>query len=483
MKKLSEYGLILILLLPLFFINIKNTHDWGDDFAQYLHQAKNITQEKSQNETGYLFNEEFFIGPIAYPSGFPLLLAPIVNNFDIDFKVLNYYMSLFWFLSCLFGFLILRSQLSYFSSLAVTLIIAYNPQMLNFKTEVVSDYPFTFLALVILFLLNQKPNLYLSVLAGLLIGFLVHIRTIGVIMFLVFLIHQFILLRKSEYPSKLIFQTSLAGIVSAGFVYIGILLLFPANSNYPGLFESDSLWLNWNKQISYNSDKLFMFFRWFNMEEFFYIGVIGGSALIIFSILGYLQELRKHKFSPALLFFTFYLLVIISYKYGNTGLRFMYPLLFIFFLFSVKALKTILDSFQLNQTWLKYLFVIAILLSYSFETKSIVQNTDNPYEGPCKPEAQEAFEYIRKELPEDAIIYFDKPRALALFTNRKSFAVNPYVENYDLSKDLKKFGAKYVLASTVLSNIKTYQTAAKLPEQFIPVFQNKEFTLFRVDLK
>jgi hypothetical protein len=483
MRKLSEYGAILILLIPLFFINIKSTHDWGDDFAQYLHQAKNITQEKNLNETGYLFNKDYFIGPIAYPPGFPLLLAPIVNNFELDFKVLNYYMSLFWLLSCFFGFLILRARLSFFSSMAITLIIAYNPQMINFKTEVVSDYPFTCFSLIVLFLLNQKPSILLSILTGLLIGFLIHIRSIGIIMVPVFIIHQLLLLKKGEFTAKLIFQTSLLGILSAGIAATTILLMFPVNTNYPGLFEANNLWLNWNQQASYNTDKIFMFFRWFNLEAFFYIGVISGSALIVFSILGYLQELRKRKFSPILLFFTFYLLVIISYKYGNTGLRFMYPLLFIFFLFSAEALKKTLYSFQLYQAWLKYVFMVLILFSYSFEIKTIIKTTDTPYEGPCTPMAEEAFAYIRKEVPADAVIHFDKPRALALFTDRKSFVTNPHVEHYDLCKNLKTFGANYVLASTVLSDHKTYQTAAKLPDQFIPVFQNKEFTLYRVYLE
>ena len=81
MKKVIEHTVLLLFLIPLFFINIKSSHDWGDDFAQYIHQAKNISEGISQNNTGYVFNSDVFLGPNAYPTGFPLLLAPIIKNY------------------------------------------------------------------------------------------------------------------------------------------------------------------------------------------------------------------------------------------------------------------------------------------------------------------------------------------------------------------------------------------------------------------
>ena len=31
-KRYKVFGVLLLLLIPLFFINIRNSHDWGDDF-------------------------------------------------------------------------------------------------------------------------------------------------------------------------------------------------------------------------------------------------------------------------------------------------------------------------------------------------------------------------------------------------------------------------------------------------------------------
>jgi hypothetical protein len=481
-NRLKEYGTIIVLLLPLFFINIKSTHDWGDDFAQYLQQAKNITEEKSLNETGYIFNEDFFIGPKAYPAGFPLLLAPLVNNVGFDIKILNLYMSLFWFLSCMMGFLILRKHVSFLSAICITLIIGYNPQMINFKTEVLSDYPYTFFSLLCLYLMYFRTSITTVLITGILLGLLAHIRSIGMVIWIVF-----ILLFLEQFYSKALSPKQTIRLISNGtiamlLVYFGIRISFPANTNYPGLFETENLWNNWHKQLSYNADKLFMFFRWFNMDNYFYIGVISASSFIAFSILGYINALRKHFLKPLTLYFTLYLLVIISFKLGDTGLRFMFPLLFLFFVFTASGLKKTLLAFDINLNLAKWVITTLVLFSYYFEIRTIIEKTDTAYEGPNKQEAQETYEFINTNLKPESVIHFDKPRALALYTNCKSFATNPYTENYHLINNLKKFNADYLLTSSVISDSKIHQTANSLPEQFKMIFKNEEFCLFELNL-
>ena len=81
MRKIIEHTILLLFLIPLFFINIKSSHDWGDDFAQYIHQAKNISEGISQNETGYIYNPDIAVlGPQAYPIGLPMILASFIES-------------------------------------------------------------------------------------------------------------------------------------------------------------------------------------------------------------------------------------------------------------------------------------------------------------------------------------------------------------------------------------------------------------------
>src|SRR5665213_140532 len=90
------YALLVVLLIPLFFINIRDSHDWGDDFAQYIQQAINSTKGIPQSESGYIYNREIDI--VARPVGFPLMLAPVYMVFGNSIKAFSVTITLFLFL-------------------------------------------------------------------------------------------------------------------------------------------------------------------------------------------------------------------------------------------------------------------------------------------------------------------------------------------------------------------------------------------------
>ncbi len=235
-KKIGLYGIVLALLLPLLFINIKNSHDWGDDFAQYIHQAQNILIGQSQNNTGYIYNDNYFIGPTAYPTGFPLLLAVFSKFSDDNLMSLNKLISLFWMLGCFVGFLFFRKHFSYLTALITTLIIAYNPMMIQFKTEILSDLPFMFFSLLSLYLIDKEEKLWLAIATGLLIAFTVHIRSIGFILLGVLIVYKLLNTRKTSEanPYKFLIITLTSFLV----LYFGLNLAFPCETNYPGLFDT-----------------------------------------------------------------------------------------------------------------------------------------------------------------------------------------------------------------------------------------------------
>ena len=91
-KAYYEFIIVCILLLPLLFIGINTQPDWGDDNFQYLSQASNIQNGKFTSETGYIYKEYAKgMGPQAYPSGFPILLAVFGNVSENAFlKIRNY---------------------------------------------------------------------------------------------------------------------------------------------------------------------------------------------------------------------------------------------------------------------------------------------------------------------------------------------------------------------------------------------------------
>ena len=78
MKKYTFY--FLLCMLPLFFLNVNTTHNWGDDFAQYIHQAQYFAKDNNYHQWHFESNPlDREYAPPSYPNGFPLLISPIIT--------------------------------------------------------------------------------------------------------------------------------------------------------------------------------------------------------------------------------------------------------------------------------------------------------------------------------------------------------------------------------------------------------------------
>lgn len=481
MKKLIEYGLLVICLIPLFSINIKSSHDWGDDFAQYLHQAQNLNAGISQNETGYVFNENCFTGPQAYPVGYPILLSPILKVYGLDFYYLNLYQSLFLFLSCFMGFIILREHTAFFTAFFTSIIIAYNPVLLNFKTEIISDLPFTFFSMCCVYLMTKKSNMVLSLILGVLIGFSIHLRSVGILLLLVFVFNRLFLENNIRAFSLKQHLHTLVTIVLCAIVYLSLLLAFPCQTNYPSLFETQHFWQVINDHFSYNLHHLSMFFRGFAHANYWWIGILASCALIAFSIIGCWHFYRQHQKSVYVYYSILYLMAVISYKYSHAGMRFLFPILFFIFLFAIKGLKKNLEGMIRQQKWLALLLGLLIVFSYQEEIERMQQNQKSVLDGPQLKESQDLFQFVNSQLPENSVIAFDKPRALTLYCKVKSFSFYPASTDLEIERDIQKFNAGYYLCNQTQSAeaIKNYPLKDSL--RFQLYFSNDLFKLYKIN--
>ncbi len=480
MKKIIEVALIIVCLIPLFFINVKNSHDWGDDFAQYVHQAKNINSGVSQNQTGYIFNENCFTGPIAYPVGFPLLLSPIVKFWGLDFYHFNLLQSLFLALSCLLGFLMIRQYSSFLTAIFVSLIVAYNPMLLNFKTEVISDLSFTFFSMFSLYLMQKKQNVFLSILLGLLIAFSIHIRSVGVLLVFTYLFNQvFLQASIRNFSLKANVNTGIT-LFTCILFYLGLKLAWPCNTNYPGFFETEHYWRTVNEHLSYNLYHLSMFFRGYPVESYWHIGIMASAALLVFALFGVFHFYSENKKSIYVYYLPVYVLMVISYKFSHAGMRFLYPVLFLLFLFAVIGLKKAILPWIQKQHYLALLLGSLVLFSYHEEIQRIQSRETEVLDGPQSKTAVEAFQYINAHIVPNSIVAFDKPRALCLYTHVQSFAIFPAANSEQIAEDLKKFKAGYYLSHETQSTDVLKQYPLQDSSRFKLIYANADFKLFRI---
>ena len=124
-----------ILLFPVIFLNLSDYHNWGDDFAQYIDQARFFLNKRNNINTEVLNTENNV--PIQRGEGFSLLISPIFLIFGLKIKYYLVYLSLFLILT---GFLLFYYLKNYINNKALVLILVlifvYNYNTINLKGEI-----------------------------------------------------------------------------------------------------------------------------------------------------------------------------------------------------------------------------------------------------------------------------------------------------------------------------------------------------------
>ncbi|MEO5569297.1 MAG: glycosyltransferase family 39 protein, partial [Bacteroidia bacterium] len=381
-KNVSKWWYLLLVAscLHLFFINVKDSHDWGDDFAQYIHQAENISKGILQTETGYIYNKDYALySPPLYFTGFPLVLAPVYAIAGNNMLAFSYLISAFLFFSALIFF---RFFISYFkpvTSCLLVLIIVCNPWMLDYKMEIGSDIPFTFfLFLSILFYLNSKKSVRAFILLGMLAGFLISIRSIGVAFALAVVVNELLKI-KQETASNKKKQTGLLIIIFLVVCAAFFVLLNNVIFNIPLLnLQSSASLFTFNdlyKTILKNCNYYFDIFQTLfstppeNIYALFST-LIKSSALSLLLLGFYLRIKRGMEFIDFL--FIFYMLVLYVYPYSASGYRFLIPVTPILLLLVAEGLYFLMTAFQWKKNILYGLCIISFYTVYKYDWEIIL---------------------------------------------------------------------------------------------------------------
>src|SRR5918994_608022 len=158
-----RYTLLSILILISFLVGastLTRGHQWGDDFAWYIAQAKSIldgtTDEFMQQSAFTNGQSTTHLGPLAYPWGYPLLLVPVyavkgISPLAMKLPGLFFYAG---FLVCLY--ILMRDRLTQTESLLVVSVFAFNPLLLQFLDQILSDIPFLFFSTLSLLLMTRE---------------------------------------------------------------------------------------------------------------------------------------------------------------------------------------------------------------------------------------------------------------------------------------------------------------------------------------
>jgi len=426
MGELRNQLLIIILLLSMVIgsSHLTRGHEWGDDFASYIMQAKSIVngdmQDFVQHNSITIYQSSSQIGPVAYPWGYPLILTPVYAVKGISPLALKL-PGLFFFAGFLICFyLMMRTRLPRTDSLLLVSLFAFNPMLIGFLDQILSDLPFLFFStLALLLIVNEKKrSAFDYVLLGGVISFAFFIRTTGILLLASFVAVGLLKLwRDRTNREQVIYflRNIFIVCVSFGVFWLIYSVIFPGGSES---YFDQLRGFNFETALRHIKDYFQLFSAFFGQSliwKYLYY------FLFIFFLIGLWSRLKEEL--VFIIFFSLWMLMLVIWPEWQ-GPRFIFPLFPIFIYFTYQGMKTALTKLpeQYHQPSQSVFYGFWILIGGIFlvtsSTSAYVNLRNNrSINGPFDPYSIQVYDYVKEKTPPDSVIVFFKPRAMRLMTD------------------------------------------------------------------
>ncbi len=473
MKKLF----VIVLISALVGISLLSRgHVWWDDFASYIMQAQSLlhgdTAEFVQRNAFTIQESSYPIGPIAYPWGYPALLAPVLYFFGLKALALKLVNTLTYSLFLILFYKLARFRLTENWSLLLTALLAFNPTLLFAHDYILSDIPFLLFSTLSLFIIewwlsSRRQTAYRNhLLIGISIFAAFSIRTNGILLLVPLAITQI-----SQFGFQG-FRKKWLTVLLPYFVFalLAGALTFLLPSGQESYFTHFSMF-TFDRFIG---NVIYYLKLPATLFDYIPLGIVFFIFTVILFFIGAGATWRKNLHFLAYIVLTLLLFMLWP---ETQGIRFIFPVLPLFILIAAQGAIWLGGKFS-QPMFVKAAFGIWLamtILSFGVSTWSGWTNLQSGREinGPFDPISTDMFEFIRKQTPPDSIIIFFKPRAMRLFTDRDSFMT----ENCEgLTK-----GDYLVIHEKQGSNGQLTQQAAEtcgVPLESI--FNNKRFTVYKI---
>lgn len=483
--RIIHFFILSVLLLPLFWLNVIDYHDWGGDFSQYIQQAINIAEGLPNSHSYYIPNPYYPIAPKTYNVGFPLFLVPVYALCGNQISAFSFLITIFLFGSLILTFCLLSSRFGAIPSLLATIIVAYNPWILNFKGQILADLPFTFFFLLsILYYENgfrKNPGFIQALLLGLIMGITILIKNIGIVIFFSVLA-DFLIGRitwtshKGVNPGPKSYTVALlSGII----IYVLFSkIIFPGEetfSFYSRLIPFGDL----NEIILLNVDHynlvLTSFFTADQVHTEIALEIIQ-ALLCATLIIGLTKKaLRKITFKEWV--FLFYVIIIIGFPYISQGFRYVLPVLPLILYYLMNGLNWIWKEKKVAGLFSFGVIILSFSYMYQPGVSEILQR-EILYNSPQSPASKMAFHYLKNNTSENATLVFRKPRVIGLYTERNAYSLSWDEDLKKIERQLNELTYDYLVLCEDLNDPPLSKYIDSHSSELNLVYENAEFQVF-----
>jgi hypothetical protein len=475
-------GTLSVLIVALFYLfTIREGHDWGDDFSQYIQHASNLASGVSYTDTRYLYNPDNpSIGPRQYPPGFPVTLAPVVRTFGLDLQAMKVEVILFFVAALFLTSRLVQSFMSPAAGAAVVLAVGLNPYFWDFKDQVLSDLPFLFFFCATLLCLtradeadtSQRRVWAFAVLGGAAMYAAYATRVVGVV-----LLPSLIMRDLIRY--RLVTKQSL--VASGVFLSLASVhyLVWPRDTSYTDL-------LTINPPII--AANIASYLRW--LAEIWDNGYADLPRKVLFlatagfAVLGYASLWKRPKAILLVVAPLFYLAAIVVWPLAQDT-RLLIPVIPIYLACFVLGVTAVDET--IARRWGRLHIVPGLLLA-AVAVTYIARYSTLPFghlqEGIAKPESVELFDFVKASTRRDDVLVFSRPRALSLFSERTVTPPSRSADPCGFWRYIQRVGANYLVTGPGMANEEAKYLAyfvRDFARNLRQVMQNADVAVYRVE--
>lgn len=425
------FALGIILFLAVNISTLKDGHNWGDDFAQYIINARNIAEHKPYNEGVMLDN------PAITPPGYPILLAPLIKFFGVNFKILKSINIPFWLLFVWLTYQFCFRYLEKETALLVSLAFLSSSCFFTLKQNVISDIPFlTFSNCAVYFFLKYedykketiKRSEFIYFALFLLFSFFsVFVRTVGYFLFAAAIFYLSLIrrdLKAAAWTCLALTATITAQIFTMGLHpgQFSELSQTPAKTLLISILQNFSLPFRSVVMMLLTPQNLFSF------KVFVFIDKIVSaiSPVILAGILVmFVRRLTARTISFPEVFTVLYLFGLIYwtciFQTLTVFARYIFPIEVFFMIFCIKFFSAIMDKYlkskgaeAIRRAIIRGALAFLIFVNITNIASNFRFNDDVIYHDG----RQELFAWVREHIAPNEYFMFQRPRFLALMTGR-----------------------------------------------------------------
>jgi hypothetical protein len=451
-RRLNGLAICLLVLVGLAGVlswgGLTRGHGWGGDFAQYIMQAVSIVEGQPQHfiDINRVTIEQSSqrMGPIAYPWGLPLLLAPLYAFFGFDLLALKAVSVVSFLLFLIVFWFSLDKRHSAIGRVACVSLFALNPSLLRATDRIVSDIPFLLLSTLAISLTGvvivERRRIISPACDHLLLGGVIasafFIRSNGLLLLVALAISQVIaaMLRASSAPSDM--NTAHGNGTGVRDIGIGLLpyvsFTVIAVTWVAILPQGGTSYLEHSRDVSLKHIVMHVH-DYLELPATFFQGVphnvlVYGTTIPL-ALIGALRRARLDYHITVYMMLTVGLYVVWP---ADPSFRFLFPILPFYLSWVVASLDEPKASFmpRVPAAWgiaIRWVPIVVVLLYFGRASAThVLDNLSRDrasLSGPFVQASQEMFAFVRTHTPSDSTILFFKPRILRLLTGRHSIRV------------------------------------------------------------